>query len=305
MQLLIAGAISTLVVVAQKYGVLPYYHTIDLMWLQDFSATYEDDLTNLKHELPNLFDDLRAIFPHSKFGLGGFVDKPMGEFGYEESSDYCYHMKYPLTRYTSHIQEALELSKVHSGADWAESQLHAMLGAALSKETRWSELPMTPNGYKIHRLMVVNTDAGYHQAGDATSLPSNNADGVEDCLGEDYPSVEQVAEALNQEQITPLFLVTEEVAPLYRGLVRALGDNGVVYPIADDSSDIATATQHAINLALGNPCGDNEICSAGCYGTDCCDGEFECNNDPAAAIVIKLSSVPKQVKVAFKQSPTP
>eukprot|EP01056_Protomagalhaensia_sp_Gyna25_P005602 Protomagalhaensia_sp_Gyna_25__5601@NODE_773_length_2646_cov_832_530495_g606_i0_p1_GENE_NODE_773_length_2646_cov_832_530495_g606_i0NODE_773_length_2646_cov_832_530495_g606_i0_p1_ORF_typecomplete_len304_score37_63Integrin_beta/PF00362_18/2e41_NODE_773_length_2646_cov_832_530495_g606_i015592470 len=302
MQLFIASALSTLVI-AQKYGVLPYYHTIDLMWLQDFSATYEDDLINLKRELPNLMEDLKAVFPHSKFGLGGFVDKPMGEFGYEESSDYCFHMKYSMTRYTSRIREVLELSKIHSGADWAESQLHAMLGAALSNETRWSELPMTPNGYKIHRLMVVNTDAGYHQAGDA-SLPANNADGVEDCLGEDYPSVEQVAEALNQQQITPLFLVTEEVAPLYRGLVRALGNNGVVYPIANDSSDIGIATQHAINLALGNPCGNDDMCSIGCYGTDCCDGEFDCNNDPAAAIVIKLSNVPKQFKVAIKRPST-
>eukprot|EP01053_Blabericola_migrator_P005651 Blabericola_migrator_1__5650@NODE_286_length_10380_cov_74_401920_g236_i0_p3_GENE_NODE_286_length_10380_cov_74_401920_g236_i0NODE_286_length_10380_cov_74_401920_g236_i0_p3_ORF_typecomplete_len302_score49_70Integrin_beta/PF00362_18/2_2e42_NODE_286_length_10380_cov_74_401920_g236_i075658470 len=293
------AALNWLAVSAHRYGVLPYYHTIDLMWLQDFSNTYSDDLANIRRSLPLIMEDLKAIFPHSKFGLGGFVDKPLGEFGYAESSDYCYELKYKLTRYVDRITLALSKAQVHSGNDWAEAQLHAMLGAALSNQTSWSNLPMTPNGYKVHRLMVVNTDSGYHKAGD-TQLPKNNADGVEDCLGEDYPSVEQVSKALATQHITPIFLVTEEVAPLYRGLVKLLDNNGVVYPVASDSSDLDTAVEKSINIALGNDCED-ELCSLGCFGEDCCDGAYACNDQPAAAVVVKLDHMPKSVRLSLQE----
>eukprot|EP01055_Gregarina_sp_Pseudo9_P000599 Gregarina_sp_Pseudo_9__598@NODE_1382_length_1647_cov_393_258706_g1288_i0_p1_GENE_NODE_1382_length_1647_cov_393_258706_g1288_i0NODE_1382_length_1647_cov_393_258706_g1288_i0_p1_ORF_typecomplete_len312_score48_32Integrin_beta/PF00362_18/3_8e41VWA/PF00092_28/0_056_NODE_1382_length_1647_cov_393_258706_g1288_i030938 len=286
--------------IGHKYGVLPYYNTIDLMWLQDFSSTYEDDLANLRRELPAVMEDLKAIFPHSKFGLGGFVDKPTGEFGYPESSDYCYQLKYPLTRYTERVEMALKLAQVHSGNDWPESQLHAMLGAALSNDSHWSPLPLTPNGYKIHRLMVVATDSLFHQAGDS-KLPANNADGVEDCLGEDYPSVKQVADALERSHITPLFLVSEKVAPWYRGLVKDLGDVGVVVTVAEDSSDLADAVTLAINLALGNGCSEPEACPGGCRGVDCCSGVLACKDSPAAAVFIKMDHVPKNIKIQLAQ----
>eukprot|EP01054_Gregarina_sp_Poly1_P001686 Gregarina_sp_Poly_1__1685@NODE_1432_length_4160_cov_258_183728_g950_i0_p2_GENE_NODE_1432_length_4160_cov_258_183728_g950_i0NODE_1432_length_4160_cov_258_183728_g950_i0_p2_ORF_typecomplete_len303_score51_90Integrin_beta/PF00362_18/2_2e44IFR3_antag/PF14754_6/0_42_NODE_1432_length_4160_cov_258_183728_g950_i016632571 len=302
MQLAVALTFTAIsVVTGHKYGVSPYYHTIDLMWLQDFSASYEDDLVNLRRELPAIFEDLKSIFPHSKFGLGGFVDKPVGDFGYPESSDYCYELKYRLTRYIDRIALVLENAHAHSGKDWPESQLHAMLGATLSNETKWSALPMTPNGYKIHRLMVVSTDAAYHQAGDS-KLEPNNADGVEDCLGEDYPSVEQVKNALDKMHITPIFLVTNEVAAVYRGLVKALDNNGVVFPVKEDSSDIAAAIEKSINLALGNDCATNdEQCSAGCNGVDCCEGAFDCDETQGAAVLIKLDKVPHQIKLSLKQ----
>lgn len=295
--LIATGSVATM---EQKFGILPFYNTIELMWLQDFSATFENDYTNLKRQVPDAFEELKKIFPHSRFGLGGFVDKPMGDFGFLESSDYCYQLKYPLTRYTDHVKLALEKSQIHSGKDWPESQLHAMLGASLSPDTRWSANPLTPNGYKIHRLLVVATDSLYHRAGDS-DLPVNNQDGVENCLEEDYPSVDQVAAALDRMQITPLFLVTEDVAPWYRGLVKDLRNHGVVYPIKKDSSDIGKGVLEAVKLALGGTCDEKDECSIGCRGAQCCGGSFKCSENPPAAVLIKLDNAPKEIKVHLQQ----
>lgn len=281
------------VIDAHPFGLAPYYHTLDLLWVQDFSLSFENDLPLLRQQFPDAIEELKWTFPHSRFGLAGFTDKPLEKFGYEVSKDYCYQLRYKLTRYTSRLRESFDAAKTHSGGDWPESQLQAMLTAARSNETNWSETDETPNGYLIHRLMVIVTDAGYHQAGDS-KLPPNDGDGVVDCLGEDYPSVEQVKDALSARSITPLFLVTADVAPIYRRLVRDLGNNGVVWKIENDSRNVRNALTSAISAVLNNDC-DGERCDGGCVGENCCNGEH-CDAE-ADAVLIHIDQMPKNLRV--------
>ncbi len=87
------------------------------------------------------------------------------------------------------------------------------------------------------------------EAEDPPVIPENNGDTVLDGepagTGEDYPSVEMVAEAVKAANIFPVFAVTEDVIETYEELVDNLGVGHVV-ELSSDSDNIIDVIEEAV-----------------------------------------------------------
>ncbi|KOR27876.1 hypothetical protein TI03_05965, partial [Achromatium sp. WMS1] len=96
------------------------------------------------------------------------------------------------------------------------------------------------------RVVVLATDYDFHQAGDHSSVMPNNGDTVLDGdppgTGEDYPTIDQVKDALVEANIYPIFAVTYGVQSSYDDLVNQLG-RGDTVELSSDSSNIVSSIQ--------------------------------------------------------------
>ncbi|KAH0485265.1 MAG: uncharacterized protein KVP18_001334 [Porospora cf. gigantea A] len=218
----------------------------EVVLAQDASDSFGDDLPNIQKNVPEVFRFIQEQYPDSRFGLTAFVDKPTAPFGYAEAGDYCASMRVGLTAQIDKIQRSVDTLVVRSGRDWKEAQLHALMHSAYTKKAGWN---FDNDYYQTFRIVVVSTDAGYHKAGES-DLPPNNGDRSQDCEGEDYPSIEQVRDALIYFNIYPVFMVTEPVKTIYEDLLNHLNLPGVVVEIDDKSEKF----EEALISALNNVC---------------------------------------------------
>ncbi|AVH70727.1 hemolysin-type calcium-binding repeat-containing protein [Nostoc sp. 'Lobaria pulmonaria (5183) cyanobiont'] len=231
--------------------------TNDIVFLQDLTGSYYDDLPRLKVLLPAVVNRLTSpyltnIFGNDlQFGLASFKDKPVPTLG--EPGDYVYQKEVSLTTDAALIKTTVTGTPgipgtgfvATGGADEPESQLEALLHAALDSSI----------GYRVgsKRLVFLATDATYHIAGDgAAANPTaitvaNNGDGVID-PNEDYPDIAQVQTALIANDIIPVFLATSDVKSTYDGLVSSLG-RGIVTTLDSNSENVADVIKFAIAKA--------------------------------------------------------
>lgn len=233
--------------------------TFDVMLLQDLSASFANDLENLKKQIPGLLDELNTDFD-AAFGVASFVDKPVVPFG--SVGDYVYRTDLAVTDDSAEVRAVLEGLSVLSGYDSPESQLEALLQLAARSETK--EVGFREGS---QRLVVLTTDASFHQEGDFDRLdgkpvPDNDGDAVIET--EDYPSVEAVRQALQDADITPVFAVTSGAMSYYEGLVAQLGF-GVVVELTSNSSNLVDAILDGLENAGGE---STATVTASVYGTD-------------------------------------
>jgi hypothetical protein len=214
---------------------------LDVFLLQDLSGSFKEDLPIVEDLVPNLVNGLKQFQVEPRFGIGPFIDKPIGGFGM--TGDFVYQTALPLTTDTAALQSAIGSLNTSEGVgeDEPEAQLEALLQTAKRAS---SEI-----GYRsgARRVVVVATDAPYHQAGDgavARITTPNNLDGILDGnppgTGEDYPSVAEVRDALIDANIIPVFTVTTDVTDDYQNLVSQLGF-GTVVELESDSSNLVNA----------------------------------------------------------------
>ncbi|KAH0482571.1 MAG: uncharacterized protein KVP18_003222, partial [Porospora cf. gigantea A] len=215
----------------------------EIVLAQDASDSFADDLVNIQKNVPEVFEFIREQYGDSRFGVASFVDKPLAPFGYSEAGDYCATMRVGLTSNMRKIQKSLDSLVVRSGRDWKESQLHALMHSAYTKKADWS---FDSKYYDTYRVVVLSTDAGYHVAGDS-DLPKNNGDRSQNCEGEDYPSIEQVRDALMYFNIYPVFMVTSSVRTIYDDLLNKLNLPGVVVEIDEKSAKFEEALIESLN----------------------------------------------------------
>ena len=62
---------------------------LDLLLMIDLTASYGDDLPNIRTLAPGIFDDVSAIVPDSQFGVASFMDFPIPPWGLA-GVDYAY-----------------------------------------------------------------------------------------------------------------------------------------------------------------------------------------------------------------------
>ncbi|MGV0105590.1 Integrin beta subunit VWA domain-containing protein [Nostoc sp. DSM 114160] len=221
----------------------------DIVLLQDLTSSSNENLVQLKTALPvtvnrltnpklaNIFgDDL-------KFGIASFKDKPLVPFG--GYADYVYQPEVALTNNVTTIKDKIFGFQAFGGNDGPESQLFALLFAALDNGSL---------GYRVgsFRVVIIATDSIYHVAGDrAAVIPSdtiaNNGDEIADAF-EDYPQVGQVKTALEENNIIPIFLTTSNVAANYETLVTQLGRGGVL-TVGSTSENLADVIKEAVARA--------------------------------------------------------
>jgi len=225
---------------------------LDVFLLQDASASFDDDVSIFRRLVPNLVDTLSNQQPNTQFGLGSFVDKPIEGIGSIEDGHYVYRTNLPLTKNKNELQSAVNnLTILPSNETPPESSLEALLQTARRADT-------TEIGFRdsARRVVVVATDEPFHQAGDGARLAGitrpNNGDAVLDGnppgTGEDYPSIQQVREALIDAGIVPIFAVTptSENTSVYNDLVNKLGF-GKVVRLDSDSANLVNAITEGLD----------------------------------------------------------
>ncbi|MFN6529850.1 hypothetical protein [Nostoc sp. ChiSLP03a] len=221
----------------------------DIVLLQDLTSSSDENLVQLKTVLPATVNrltnpTLANIFGDDlKFGIASFKDKPLAPFG--GYADYVYQPEVALTNNVTTIKDKIFNFQAFGGNDGPESQLFALLFAALNGGSL---------GYRVgsFRVILIATDGTYHVAGDrAAVIPSdtiaNNGDGIADAF-EDYPQVEQVKTALEANNIIPIFLTTSNVAANYETLVTQLG-RGSVLTLGSTSENLADVIKEAVARA--------------------------------------------------------
>ncbi len=219
----------------------------DIAFVQDLSGSYADDLPNLQSLIPAVVNRLtnpvlETIFGADlKFGIASFKDKPISPLG--DPGDYVYQAELALTNDITAVKNTVGAFISFGGNDTPESQLDALLYAALDSGGSLS--------YRVgsSRVVLVATDAVYHVAGDRkTASPAdtiaNNGDSVIDPY-EDYAEIQQVKTALEKNNAIPIFLTTSDVEDSYKELVTQLGRGGVV-TLGSRSENVADAIKEAV-----------------------------------------------------------
>ena len=233
---------------------------IDLVFLQDLSGSYADDLPILKAQIPNVIAALDGAGADADFAVASFIDKPTGAFG--AAGDYVYQTHLGISSDNASVISAINALGTRSGADAEEAQLEGLLQTAL----RLGELGYRTGSTKV---VMLSTDAGYHEAGDFAAAGANNLDAVLDGTppgtGEDYPTVDALRAALVAADIFPVFSVTAAVRPTYEGLVAQLGF-GAVVTMTSNSTNFSDAVRTAIASACGT------ITHPGTDGNDVIEG---------------------------------
>lgn len=221
----------------------------DLVFGQDLTGSYDDDLPSLKLLLPAVVNRLSNPFlapvfgDDLRFGLTSFKDKPISPLG--DPGDYVYQAELGLTNNITTVKNKINNFSASGGADLPESQLDALLYAALDNGGSL--------GYRVgsFRIVIIATDAVYHNAGDRAAVSpdtiANNGDSIINPL-EDYASISQVKTALEANNIIPFFLATSDVVADYQGLVTQLGRGGVL-PLGSKSENVADAIKEAVARA--------------------------------------------------------
>ncbi|MEG4224767.1 VWA domain-containing protein [Microcoleus sp. N9_B2] len=227
---------------------------LDVFLLQDASNSFRDDVSTFQRLVPNLVDTLSNQQPDTQFGLGSFVDKPIEGIGSIDAGHYVYRTNLPLTKNENELQSAVNnLTILPGNAQEPEASLEALLQTARRAGT--SEIGFRDSA---RRVVVVATDAPFYQAGDggiqAGITRPNNGDAVLDGnppgTGEDYPSIQQVREALIDAGIVPIFAVTSisEIdnvnnISVYNDLVNKLGFGKVVRLDSDSANLVSAITE--------------------------------------------------------------
>ncbi|AVH73585.1 hypothetical protein [Nostoc sp. 'Lobaria pulmonaria (5183) cyanobiont'] len=222
----------------------------DIVLLQDLTSSSDDNLVQLKAVLPATVNrltnpTLASIFGDDlKFGIASFKDKPLPPFG--GYADYVYQAEVALTNNVTTVKDKIFNFEAFGGNDGSESQLDALLYAALDSGGSL--------GYRVgsFRVVIIATNSIYHVAGDRAAVsPSdtiaNNGDGIVDTY-EDYPEIGQVKTALEANNIIPIFLTTSDVAGHYETLVTQLG-RGSVLTLGSKSENFADAIKEAVARA--------------------------------------------------------
>lgn len=228
---------------------------LDVLLLQDLSGSFDDDLPTVRRLVPNLVSALQKRQPDSTFGVASFTDKPIDPFGI--SGDYVYRLNQQQTTDATAIQSTvnnLTVRETSGGAfDGPEAQLEGLLQTALRSQ---SEIGFRDSA---RRVVVVATDAEFHQAGDGRKAgitkPNNldrTLDGNPPGTGEDYPSIPQVRQALINANLVPVFAVTKDQIATYRDLVDDSDGDGLgfgsVVELKSDSSNLVDAITTGLDV---------------------------------------------------------
>lgn len=216
---------------------------LDMVLLEDLSGSFGDDISTVNGLADDLITSVSGLATSVRLGLSTFIDKPISPFG--GSSDHEYQTAQGLTADYDAWKAALDSLVLGSGADGPESQLTALMQTALrTAEVGWSG--------DATKVVVLATDAIPHMAGDHPVAPNNGDDVLDgpdnDGTGEDYPTLDQVKDALLSTGIVPIFAVSGFAKSTYEDIVDEFGF-GTVVDLSSDSSDIIDAIEGGISDA--------------------------------------------------------
>ncbi|NXC13909.1 ITB4 protein, partial [Corythaeola cristata] len=231
----------------------PLESPVDLYILMDFSYSMSDDLDNLKSMGQKLAKFLQALTSNYTIGFGKFVDKvssPQTDMRPEKlrepwnnaDSPFSFKNVIRLTSNINHFSQELRKERISGNLDAPEGGFDAILQTAVCKDKIGWRKDST-------HLLVFSTESAFHYEADGTNvlagiLARNDEQCHLDTKGtyvydtkQDYPSVPTLVRLLGQQNIIPIFAVTNHSYSYYEKLHKyfPISEIGV---LQEDSSNI-------------------------------------------------------------------
>ena len=161
---------------------------LDVFFLVDNSGSFEDDIGDLRDQLPGIINDIKSQAADAHFGLATFVDYPIPGYGFEDDYPYQLHVPIPGDGDASDGSQAVidivENLLPFGGDDAPESQLTALYQAATGEGA--------PNYDECVNDCSIPAGQGANFRNDAAKIillgPRNNSD-EEDEENEPSPNV--------------------------------------------------------------------------------------------------------------------
>ena len=189
--------------------------SLDLVFIQDISGSFKDDLITVNSNLDSIMDSITDRISDTRFGLTTFSDIPDVDRGFGHEGDNPFTLALPLTSDKSALKRAYSTIILEIGGDVPESQLLAL------RETCLAPLGYRDNSKKVLFLL---TDAPYHK-------------NAEDSR---YPTEESVIQAINELGAFTIFGVDRfSLGDRYEELRHAL--KGITTVIGSSSESLADA----------------------------------------------------------------
>eukprot|EP00127_Corallochytrium_limacisporum_P006505 Clim_evm36s229 gene=Clim_evmTU36s229 len=253
--------------------ITPTHKPINFLYLFDMSYSMGDDQDAVVALGNDLTDFLNGLCSGGTYVPGGgsecaylslasHVDKPIEPFG--RDFDYVYrpgsrHMDGTFSTNADAFARSLSDASLRDGGDVSESQLEALMQGVMCGG--WS-------GADRRNILLLATDATFHLSHDA-ELPDDPANAIFDrstatcyapngegdlinsaSLTKRTPSIGQVAEALVQQNIVPIFAVGTDASDKYQDFADTISF-GSVGEISTDSSNILAVIESAYNEIAG------------------------------------------------------
>ncbi|XP_006001743.1 integrin beta-4 isoform X1 [Latimeria chalumnae] len=233
---------------------------VDLYILMDFSNSMSDDLANLKKLGAGLADFMQRLSHDYTIGFGKFVDKvvaPQTDMRPEKlrqpwpDSDppFSFQNVIPLTDNVNQFNEELKKERISGNLDAPEGGFDAILQAATcTKDIGWRR--------ESTKLLVFSTESAFHYEGDGANvlagiLARNDEHCHLDATGkythdvlQDYPSVPTLVRLLGENNIIPIFAITNHSFTVYQKLQKYFPISEVGL-LEEDSSNIIELLERA------------------------------------------------------------
>ncbi|XP_058245243.1 integrin beta-4 isoform X4 [Hemibagrus wyckioides] len=233
---------------------------LDLYILMDFSNSMSDDLANLKRMGDELARLVGTLSDDYTIGFGKFVDKvtepqtdmrpsKLQEPWSNSDPPFSFQHVINLTSNISTFRQILQKERISGNLDAPEGGFDAILQATVCK----SQI-----GWRQHstHLLVFSTESAFHYEADGINvlagiLPRNDEACHLDSNGQythatlqDYPSVPTLVRLLVQNNIIPIFAITNHSRSYYEKLLQyfPIAELGV---LTDDSSNILNIIKNA------------------------------------------------------------
>uniref|UniRef100_A0A8C4QNL6 Integrin beta n=1 Tax=Eptatretus burgeri TaxID=7764 RepID=A0A8C4QNL6_EPTBU len=258
-------------------------YPIDLYYLMDLSYSMVDDLHHVKKLGTELQQRMKDITSDFQMGFGSFVDKTTMPFismtpkmvqnpcannlnGQLCTSPFGYKNVLSLTANGTEFNQLVGKQQISGNMDSPEGGFDAMMQAAVCGDKI---------GWRNNtRLLVFSTDAGFHFAGDGKLggivLPNDghchlSSDGMYSASNHlDYPSVAQLVQKLGENNIQPIFAVTEEFHSVYKELSRLIPKSAVGM-LSANSSNVIQLIINAYNALSSEVILENSRLPAGVH----------------------------------------
>nr|CAB38100.1 integrin beta subunit [Suberites domuncula] len=240
----------------------------DIYLLMDLSFSMADDLQNLKNLGSRLATEISGISENFQVGFGSFVDKRLPPFvsldpvrqnnpcpGTDPPcvSTYSFRHSVKLTDNDVFFNQQVQDQMISGNQDSPEGGFDGFLQPIVCTNLiGWRDVS--------RKLLLYITDAGFHIAGDGkvagVILPNDGTcrtsgttapQDYDDWITYDYPSIGQIAQALRENDIIPIFAAEARALPVYEALVREIGEGAFSGTLARDSGNIVDLVRESYN----------------------------------------------------------
>ena len=147
---------------------------VDVLFLFDTSARFDDDLPFFKADAPAIMANIKAVNSNTRFALSTFRDFPLNSWG--DIGDFVYRREIDLTWDTLLVENTIQSLSAAGGGDLPGSQLEAIYQSITGEGITYSTYVL-PGGSRINfrpdavKIIALWTDAEFHKPSDAPDYP--------------------------------------------------------------------------------------------------------------------------------------